>query len=266
MKAFFASSNANLKAFLFDSNVLCSIGYKYVGRDMELSKLPPLNPSLEPYMRTITLFTLTLLFTFACGTSTATPVVGSFGPTGPTGSQGEIGPRGYTGPAGATGPQGPLGIQGGQGFIGPVGATGAQGVPGILVGGYHTLVDGNNNVIGSMDNTGAVYVPSIGCSLGLGLIRGWYQLYLADDPNVYYMNDQCTGPIYVSQDTLTPACVYLLAKGTFTYYRIVQPLQTVYGTGYYKGTNVCISGSLAYMTPIVAVQLPPKPVYPITLQ
>jgi hypothetical protein len=71
-------------------------------------------------------------------------VTGATGSTGPSGATGSRGPIGLTG---AAGPQGPTGL---TGSTGPQGLTGPQGPAGPSGSGGLSVLDANNNVLGSL--------------------------------------------------------------------------------------------------------------------
>ena len=88
------------------------------------------------------------------------------GPQGQAGPQGPAGPQGFTG---ATGPQGLTGSQGATGPAGPTGATGSQGPAGPAGSGGVTVLDANNNVLGTFGGFWQVFGNSGSPALPTGV-------------------------------------------------------------------------------------------------
>lgn len=92
--------------------------------------------------------------------STAEPIPGASGATGPQGEPGAAGATGSTGPLGLTGATGPEGQIGASGYVGSDGATGPQGASGIdgATGPQGASgiqgIDGASGATGSQGSTG----------------------------------------------------------------------------------------------------------------
>ena len=144
--------------------------------------------------------TLLAVLVFAVGCSPKT------GPEGETGVAGPQGARGMQGPTGATGAQG---LQGAQGIAGAVGATGPQGVKG-NTGPSLVWTQGDGSMIGYSTSGNGVFMPSIGCTVGLTYTQPYLQLTAfggAVTSSVYTSLD-CSGTPYVWSDgTATTVCL-----------------------------------------------------------
>jgi Collagen triple helix repeat (20 copies) len=228
---------------------------------------------------------LSALMLAACSSSTGPP--GPKGDTGPQGPPGAAGAMGATGPMGATGATGPMGAIGPMGATGPMGPAGPQG-PGTL-----RLLQADGGLVGYIDNSGAVWVPSLGCSLFLAT-TGWgpgtmnpnYPImeWLWVNPTgpnhplqaqVFYATSDCTGQAYVAFG-ISPGCTMGGSPGNpqlnwipFTPNIPTQLVLANQGSFMANGGSTwgCTStvGTTILAVPVSPLALPPLPTLPLTL-
>lgn len=196
------------------------------------------------------------------------------GPTGPAGIPGQTGPAGDAGPQGPQGPKGDKGDQGAQGA------------------GTRRLLEADGGLVGYIDNSGATWVPSIGCSLllattgyGPGTSLPTYPVLEwlwvpgggahPQNAQVFFATSNCTGQAY-NAFSVSPACAMGANPGDAQFkwvpYVAQQPIQlqlVSMGSTMRNGgaTWACdlTTPTTILAFPVAPATMPALPVLPLTI-
>jgi hypothetical protein len=199
-----------------------------------------------------------------------------------------------SGTPGPPGPSGAAGVPGTPGTPGAPGANGAQGPAGLSGAGVPRRLQADGGLVGYIDNSGAVWVPSIGCSLFLAT-TGWgpgtmnpnypileWLWVTPTGPNhplqaqVFYATANCTGQAYVAATGISPGCTMGGSPGNpqlnwipFTPNIPVQLVPANQGSFMANGGSIwsCTStvGATVLAVPVNPLVLPPLPTLPLSI-